>query len=89
MAAPPAKLPPLDPAYAREYSGDTLRDVAIAFTVLEIVFVALRAFSQHVGRKPVGLDDWIIGPALVLCLGTNISSLCSFTPTTTSRIGAD
>lgn len=74
MAASP---PPshLNPSYAREYNGDTLRDVAITFTVLEIVFVSLRYLSFYISRKPAGIDDWLIAPGLLLCIGNNISSL--------------
>lgn len=67
-----ARLPP---GYASEYSGDKLRDVAIAFIVIDVVFVGLRYVSQWVGRKPMGLDGWLMLPALLANLGICIAGL--------------
>ena len=67
--------PPLPPEYVREYRGDTLRDVAIAFTVLEILFVGLRFLSRWIGKKPLGLDDWLMGPGLIISIGLNACTI--------------
>jgi len=65
----------LSPDYMSAYSGDTLRDVAIAFAILEIIFVSFRFASNYVGKTPLGADDWLMIPALILCLGLDITSL--------------
>lgn len=57
------------------YIGYQLKAVAISFTVLEIIFVGLRYVAQRLNRRPFGIDDWLILPALVLCIGLNISAL--------------
>jgi hypothetical protein len=59
-----------------EYSGNTLLSVIISFTVLEIIFVGLRYVAQWIGRKPRGLDDWLVLPGLLLCIGVNINAFC-------------
>ncbi|KJZ78233.1 hypothetical protein HIM_02271 [Hirsutella minnesotensis 3608] len=63
------------PGYETEYSGDQLLAVAVSFSILEIVFVGFRYLAQRLSRKPFGLDDWLMIPALILCLGLNASSL--------------
>ncbi|KAL4948120.1 hypothetical protein BDW69DRAFT_199121 [Aspergillus filifer] len=64
----------ISPDRMREYLGDILRDVAIAFTVLEAVAIALRYVSLRVSKKRFGLDDILAVPALLFCLGMNIVS---------------
>ncbi|KAL9085408.1 MAG: hypothetical protein Q9159_004697 [Coniocarpon cinnabarinum] len=76
MSAPPT-LPSLSQAYVEEYSGDSLRDVIIAFAILEIVFVGLRYISQVIGTRPWGLDDGLMILALIFNLGQIITSLVS------------
>ena len=66
----------IPPERMREYSGDVLRDVAIAFTVLEIAAITLRYVSLWVSKKRFGPDDILAVPALLFCLGMNIVSLC-------------
>ena len=75
-------FPTIDTKYSKEYRGDGLRDVAIAFTVLEVMFVGLRYFSRWIGRKPLGLDDWLIAPGLV---ATIAATACAFGKITSSR----
>ncbi|KAF2148153.1 hypothetical protein K461DRAFT_233625 [Myriangium duriaei CBS 260.36] len=70
--------PPLSsysPEYLSEYSGDILRDVAIAFSVLEIGFVSLRFTAKAAGNNPFGVDDLLVVAALVACLGLNATCL--------------
>ena len=65
----------LPPGYAEEYSGDTLRNTAIAFIVLEITFVILRYISRALGKVSRGIDDYLMIPALVTCLGFDAFSI--------------
>ncbi|GAM89991.1 hypothetical protein ANO11243_080310 [Dothideomycetidae sp. 11243] len=67
--------PPPTPVHHIPYNGYLLRNVAIAFTVLETIFVVLRFVSKKVGRIKYGGDDWLMGAALILCLGFNASAL--------------
>ena len=70
--------PPFPPGYANEYIGYVTRNVAISFTVLELLFVSLRFVSQHIAGKRCGVGDFIRIPSLVLCLGLNVSALSKF-----------
>ncbi|KAF2150185.1 hypothetical protein K461DRAFT_208694, partial [Myriangium duriaei CBS 260.36] len=54
--------------------GDRLRDVAIAFTVLNTIFLGLRFLSKRIGRMPFGIDDWLMIPGYIVCLG--IHAIC-------------
>lgn len=63
------------PGYKEEYIGYILQNTAIAFIVLETVFVALRYLAQRIGRKPFGIDDWLMMPAWLFCFGANIAPL--------------
>ncbi|MCJ1230808.1 hypothetical protein MMC12_007482 [Toensbergia leucococca] len=56
--------------YLAEYCGGRLIAVSVAFIVLEIFFVALRSFARLETSSPRGWDDYLIGPALILNLGT-------------------
>lgn len=51
--------------YLREYRGDQLINVSIAFIVLVIVAVALRFIAKVKTNAPLALDDYLIIPALV------------------------
>ncbi|KAL9077050.1 MAG: hypothetical protein Q9161_000683 [Pseudevernia consocians] len=65
------------PSYAEEYSGDIVLRTAIAFIVLELTFVTLRYISRALGKLPAGPDDYLMIPALVICLGVDASSIVS------------
>jgi hypothetical protein len=54
-----------------EYSGDSLRDVAISFTVIEVLAVSLRFLSLFMSKKTLGMDDILAIPGLLCCLGLN------------------
>ncbi|KAB8296682.1 hypothetical protein EYC80_002105 [Monilinia laxa] len=57
------------------YRGHIVLSVAIAFTILETVFVALRYWAQYLGRKPFGVDDGLILLAYMLCIAGTIVAL--------------
>lgn len=59
------------PGYAEQYIGYIALDVAITFTVLEVVAVVLRYISQSMAGKRFGIDDFLILPGLLFCLGIN------------------
>ncbi|PYI08357.1 hypothetical protein BO78DRAFT_395729 [Aspergillus sclerotiicarbonarius CBS 121057] len=65
----------ISPERMNEYSGYVLRDVAIAFTVLETVAVGLRFVSLKLSQKPFGIDDALTIPGYLCCLGLSILSL--------------
>ena len=73
--ADPTSAASLPPSYMSAYSGDKLRDVTAAFIALETIFVSLRYMSQKVGRKPFGLDDWLMIPAFITNLGVCVSAI--------------
>ena len=56
-------------AYLHEFRGDPLTAVSIAFIPIEIAVAGLRFASRRISKIPHGLDDWLIYPALIFCLG--------------------
>lgn len=64
--SPPSSALPA--SYIREYIGARVIAVAIAFMFVEILFVALRYYSQYLHKTPIRLDDILIVPALIFCL---------------------
>ncbi|KAI1387685.1 uncharacterized protein F4822DRAFT_430431 [Hypoxylon trugodes] len=66
MAPNPVTFPP---GYAEETAGPRSVRVAIAFIVLDIVVVALRFATRLTYKVKLGLDDYIIIPALIFSLG--------------------
>ncbi|KAJ6021167.1 hypothetical protein N7540_006671 [Penicillium herquei] len=62
----------ISPERMGEYCGDSLRNVAIAFLVLETVAIGLRFISLHLSRKRFGIDDILAISAYICCLGTII-----------------
>jgi hypothetical protein len=77
MASAASSGPPPKTPYppGTPYIGYITRNVAIAFIILEVFFVGMRYLAQRLGRKPWGWDDWVMLPALILCLGVNASTL--------------
>jgi hypothetical protein len=47
------------------YIGNILQGVAIAFIVLAVVFVGLRYVSRYLKGMGLGLDDFLVLPALI------------------------
>lgn len=64
----------ISPERKTEYSGDVLRNVSIAFTVLETVAIALRFTSLKISQKRFGMDDFLTIPGYICCIGLN--ALC-------------
>ena len=65
------------PGYAEENHSGTLYGVAIAFIIIEILFVSLRYFGRYVTNARIGPDDILMIPATIfvvaaaaLCIGT-------------------
>ncbi|KAI9640226.1 hypothetical protein NHQ30_011464 [Ciborinia camelliae] len=67
------------------YRGHIVLSVAIAFTVLETLFVALRYWAQYLARKPFGVDDGLILLAYLLCISGTVVALVGIS--TTGGIG--
>ena len=68
--------------YLAEYCGGRLIAVSVAFIVLEIFFVALRSFARLETSSPRGWDDYLIGPALILNLGTCVVGIRKYQKST-------
>lgn len=67
--------PKLSQSYIDESIGYKLTDTAIAFIVLETVFVVLRCWSRYLQKASIGWDDILIIPAYLFCLGPCICSI--------------
>lgn len=66
----------LNETYLNEYSGHKLIAVSVTLIVLEVLCVVLRFVSRHLSKTAIGLDDWLIGPAFVFCLGLTVLPIC-------------
>lgn len=77
----PSALSHYSPAYLAEYIGYQATAVAIAFIVLETVFVVLRSVARRKIPSPLGWDDYLIIPALVANLGMCAHGISQFTMT--------
>ncbi|KAF4635271.1 hypothetical protein G7Y89_g2823 [Cudoniella acicularis] len=67
-----ATLAPLDsfsPQFLSEYSGNTPFAICVSFIFLELAFVGARYYSRYLANVKWGMDDYIMIPATVLCLG--------------------
>ncbi|CAG8974076.1 hypothetical protein HYALB_00011875 [Hymenoscyphus albidus] len=62
---------PISPNEPLEHPGTKLVYVGIVFFPVEILFVALRAYSRSLHDKKVALDDILIWFALLMCLSLN------------------
>ena len=67
--------PELSQSYIEDYCGDKLMTVAIAFIVLDTIFVALRCYSRYLQKASIGWDDILILPAYLSCLGLCITAI--------------
>ncbi|KAF2150295.1 hypothetical protein K461DRAFT_295589 [Myriangium duriaei CBS 260.36] len=61
--------------YMSTYNGDSLKEVSISFTVLNIVVFALRCLSKRLGRVTFGLDDLILGVGVIFSVAIDILGL--------------
>lgn len=57
------------PGYAEEDIGSRVLIAACVFIVLEIGFVALRCVARLKFGAKWGVDDYLVIPALIFCLG--------------------
>lgn len=67
--------PSFPPGYVEASIGGTTLAVAIAFIVLEITIVALRFIVRYLSKVRTGLDDALIIPALVFCVGVCVLAI--------------
>lgn len=68
MASPVPKFQATPPEYLNQYNGRPLVITAIAFMVLDTIFVLLRFLARHLQRAPFGWDDWLIIPGWLFIL---------------------
>lgn len=68
-------VPGFPPEYIQQDASGHVVRVAVAFIVLELLLVALRFVSRSVSKTHSGLDDVLIVPALVFCLGICILAI--------------
>lgn len=59
------------------YGGQSVIIWASLFIILCTLFVALRFISLRVGRRAIGLEDWLILPALIIEVGLCVNGICS------------
>ncbi|PLB48302.1 hypothetical protein P170DRAFT_411057 [Aspergillus steynii IBT 23096] len=65
----------ISPERMREYCGDELRDVAIAFIIIDTLAVGLRFVSLRLSEKRFGIDDLLTIPGYLCCMSLNVLSL--------------
>ena len=58
----------LSPQYLEAYIGHELVAVAVMFIVLDIICVALRITARYLSKTSIGLDDYLVVPALIFCV---------------------
>ncbi|ESZ94893.1 integral membrane protein [Sclerotinia borealis F-4128] len=61
------------------YCGEIVLYIAVSFSVLETIFVALRYWAQYLARKPFGIDDGLILLAYLLCTAGTAVALVGIT----------
>ncbi|TEY39884.1 hypothetical protein BOTCAL_0448g00100 [Botryotinia calthae] len=66
----------LSTEFLREYSGDQLMAVAITFIPINVLFVSMRFFARSLKKAPLGLDDILVIPSLILCLTLSVLAIC-------------
>ncbi|KAI1293196.1 hypothetical protein F5Y03DRAFT_411326 [Xylaria venustula] len=59
------------------YGGRSVIIWASLFIVLSTLFVTLRFVSISIGRRPIGLEDWLIVPAWIIEVGLCANGICS------------
>ncbi|KAF2152520.1 hypothetical protein K461DRAFT_148314 [Myriangium duriaei CBS 260.36] len=64
-----------DPTWKNAYDTYHLREVVIAFMILETVFVNARFASKHIGKNAFGMDDALLTAGWVFCQTVNILCL--------------
>lgn len=66
--------PYLDPQY-NPYPKAVLIGTAILFIITSIVTVSLRFYSRRMIKAPLGPDDWITIPSMVICIGLSVNQI--------------
>ena len=61
--------------YLAEYNGNALHATSIFFIVIAIVCVTLRFYAHRLGNVSWGLDDTLIIPSTIFCLGVCVCCL--------------
>ncbi|KAI0973639.1 hypothetical protein F4678DRAFT_459120 [Xylaria arbuscula] len=59
------------------YGGRSVIIWASLFIVLSTVFVTLRFVSLTIGRRAIGLEDWLVVPAWIIEVGLCANGICS------------
>ncbi|KAI0404425.1 hypothetical protein F4802DRAFT_227587 [Xylaria palmicola] len=59
------------------YGGQSVIIWSSLFIVLCTLFVVLRFVSLRIGRRPIGVEDWLIVPAWIIQLGLCVNAICS------------
>lgn len=67
-------------SYRDEFIGYRLTNTAIAFIILETVFVFLRIWSRKFSRAPFGWEDVLVFSGLVFCIGLSVACICKYFP---------
>lgn len=66
------------PGRLQEDHGPRTEGVAIAFIIIEIIIVALRIISRRIIRARLALDDFLIFPGLLFCVGLCILAIGAY-----------
>ena len=69
-----------------EYDGYITRNVAISFIIQNTTAVCLRFASQRLGGRKLGIDDYLVVPGLLLCLGLYTAVLGTICCLSTIRV---
>ena len=56
--------------------GSQASACAIAWSVIEVITVAIKFFSKYITKTRNGVDDWLVLPALLCSLGANSAIIC-------------
>lgn len=54
----------------QDYSGDQVTRTASAFILLEVLVVILKSYAKTLTEAPLGMNDYLLIPALVSNLAT-------------------
>src|SRR5690625_3493294 len=76
----PSLLP--ESAFLPDDKGHQLKHTAIAFIVVETLFVGLRYFSRYLISSRSGADDWLMPLAWLFSVGLCVISLGKTIPRT-------
>lgn len=63
-----------DPNY-NPYSRGVLIGTAILFIITSVIAVGLRFYARRLIKSPLGWDDWITIPSMVICVGLSVNQI--------------